>query len=311
MARAPGAARGYAGAGYADSLSEFGAPRHLPASGGWLLERRIPGESEHDLMGAYPIFACQNWTGLADDLHELGGSAVSVVLVADPLARVTEPQLRHAFRDRVTPFKPHQVRDLDRPAVLPSHHRRLVRRASRAVDVEVCTEPIEHLEEWTRLYAGLVARHGVTGIAAFSRASFRRQLGLPGLIALRAERDGQTVGMALWFEDAPNAYYHLAAYAPQGYEVSASYALFAVAFEHLRQRGVRWVDLGGPAGTESRDDGLLRYKRGWANEQRTAYLCGRVLDRAKYARLLAERHADAALEWFPAYRAPQPNVATA
>ena len=146
-------------------------------------------------------------------------------------------------------FKPHQVRDLDRPPALPNHHRRRIRRAARAVEVEVCTDPMAHLEEWTRLYAGLVARHRVTGIAAFSRAAFRRQLGLPGLVALRAEREGRTVGMALWFEDAPNAYYHLAAYAPEGYEVSASYALFAVAFDQLRERGVRWVGLGGPAGS--------------------------------------------------------------
>ena len=54
--------------------------------------------------------------------------------------------------------------------------------------------------------------------------------------------------MALWFEDAPNAHYHLAAYSPEGYEVSASYALFAAAFDHLRERGVRRVELGGGAG---------------------------------------------------------------
>ena len=42
----------------------------------------------------------------------------------------------------------------------------------------------------------------------------------------RQSADGETVGMALWLEDAPNAWYHLAAYSPRGYEVSTSYALF-------------------------------------------------------------------------------------
>ena len=122
--------------------SRSSAPRGScrPAAGGFS-KRRIAGESEHDLMGPYPLFACPNWAGLADDLNALRGRAVSVVVVADPLAPVTESDLRQAFRDRVAPLKPHQVRDLDRPPALPNHHRRRVRRAARAVEVEVCTDP--------------------------------------------------------------------------------------------------------------------------------------------------------------------------
>ena len=295
---------GYSDAGYAASLSEFGLPRRLPRSGGWLLERPVPGGSRRDLMGPYPLFACRNWAGLPADIDELRDGVVSVVLVADPLAPVTESQLRRAFPDRVVPFKVHHVRDLERPVALPAHHRRHVRRASRAVEVEVCANPLEYLEEWTRLYASLAARHGLVAVRAFSPAAFRRQLALPGLMAVRAERDGATVGMALWFEEAPNAHYHLAAYSPAGYEVSASYALFVLALERLRELGVRWVDLGGAAGGASRDDGLTRFKRGWATEERTARLCGRVLDPAAYDRLadgLSGR-------WFPAYRAADRDV---
>lgn len=310
MARTLRAARGYADAGYAASLSAFGVPRRLPLSGGWLLERPLPRGAGRDLIGPYPLFACPNWPGLAADLDDLDDSLVSVVLVADPLAGIGEPELRRAFPDRLVPFKRHQVRDLDEPADLPAHHRRHVRRSSGAVEVEVCAEPLERLDDWSRLYAGLAARHRLVGIRAFSRAAFRRQLELPGLIAMRAEREGETVGMALWFEDAPNAYYHLGAYSPEGYEVSASYALFAAALDHLRDSDVRWVDLGGPAGAGSRDDGLVRFKRGWASEERTAYLCGRVLDRAAYARL-AGRHPGGPPEWFPAYRAADRDLAGA
>jgi hypothetical protein len=291
--------RAYSAPGYAASLSEFGRPRQLELSGGWLLEREIAGGAGHDLMGPYPLFSCANWDRLPGDLGELD-DAVSVVLVADPLAEVGEPQLRRAFPDRMIPFKRHHARDLDAPARLPDHHRRHVRRAAAAVEVEVCADPLRHLDDWVRLYAELVERHGLTGIQAFSREAFRAQLALPGLVAVRAERDGATVGMALWLEDAPNAWYHLAAYAAEGYEVSASYALFAAAFDHLRERGVRRVDLGGAAGAADSDDGLGRFKRGWATEERIAYLCGRVLDREAYDRLAGDGTAD----WFPAYREP-------
>ncbi len=294
----------YADAGYARSLVEFGEPRALPLSQGWLLEREVPGGGGRDLMGPYPLFACRNWAGLAADLQALADRAVSVTLVADPLGGADESDLRRAFPVLMRPYRRHHMRDLERAGDVPAHHRRHIRRASAALEVVVCRDPTLHLDDWTRLYAGLVERHGLVGIRAFSRAAFARQLALPGLVAVRAERGGITVGMALWLEDAPTAHYHLAAYSPEGYEVSASYALFDCAFRHLRARGVRWVDLGGTTGTGSAGDGLERFKRGWASENRAAYLCGRVLDRPAYERLAAGQSAD----WFPAYRAAERDL---
>ena len=297
-------ARGYSHPGYIASLAQFGVPTPLARSGGWLLERRIPGDAARDLMGAYPLFACPDWSGLAEDLADIGSQAVSVVLVADPLAGVQARTLERAFPDHVVMFKRHLVRDLDAPAKLPTHHRRHVRRSARAVDVEVCADPLLHLEEWNGLYAGLVERHELVGIRAFSPEAFRRQFDLPGTIVLRAELDGRTVGMTVWLESAPNAHYHLGAYSPAGYDVSASYALFEVALDHLRKRGVRLVDLGAAPGSPgaAKEHGLLRFKSGWANGELPAHLCGRVLDRSAYRRLV-EHHAVAPGAWFPAYRA--------
>ena len=80
----------------------------------------------------------------------------------------------------------HLIRDVDEPAHLPAHHRRHVRRASRAVEVELCADPLEHRDDWVRLYEELVARRGLFGVRAFSRQAFQRQLALPGLVAMRA-----------------------------------------------------------------------------------------------------------------------------
>ena len=295
--------RAYAAPGYARSLAEFGLPRALPRCGGWVLERSIDGTSARDLVGPYPLFACADWSMLPDDVEDLRGSAVSLVLVVDPLAAVDTAQLERAFPDHMQPLSTHFIRDLDAPATITAHHRRTLRRAARAVDAEVCAQPLEHLDDWVRLYAELVARHGVHGVSAFSRESFRRQFALPGLIVLRAVRHGRTVAMALWLEDAPYAHYHLAASSREGYEVGASYALVATGLEQVRARGVRWVDLGGaPVG--ARDDGLAYFKRGWADAERPAHLCGRILDRDAYAQL-AGRARRGAAAWFPAYRAAE------
>jgi hypothetical protein len=295
---------GYRDAAYVASLSEFGTPRALPCSGGWLLERAVPGASRLDLMGPYPVFTCADWPALPEDVERVE-DAVSVVLVADALAEVDAGVLRAAFPDRVVPFKRHHVCHLERPRSLPAHHRRHVRRASAAVEVDVCARPAEHLADWTRLYGALADRHRLTGIRAFSRTAFARQLAAPGLLAVRAVRDEQTIGMALWFQDGPDAWYHLAAYSPAGYAVSASYGLFAVALDVLRDRGVLRVDLGGSAGASSREDGLTRFKRGWADDERVAHLCGRILDHRAYERLSGRREG----EWFPAYRSSDRDLA--
>ncbi len=296
---------GYAQAGYARSLSDFGVPRALPRCGGWVLERAIAGTSARDLMGPYPLFACADWSRLSDDVDELGDDMVSLTLVVDPLADVEASALKRSFPDLVQPLNHHFIHDLEQRTGPTAHHRRDVRRAARAVEVETCEEPLERLDDWVRLYAQLVERHGLAGLSAFSRESFRQQFALPGLVALRAERKGRTVGMTLWLEDGSNAYYHLAASSAEGYEVGASYALVAAALEHLREHGVRWVDLGGAPAAASPSDGLACFKRGWATGERPVHLCGRILDRSVYAQLAGGGQAST---WFPQYRAAERHV---
>jgi hypothetical protein len=78
--------------------------------------------------------------------------------------------------------------------------------------------------------------------------------------------------------------------------------------EHFAQAGVRWMALGAGAGTENDgSDGLTRFKRGWATETRTVYLCGRIFQQSTYAALVG---AQASTSFFPAYRHPAstPNL---
>ena len=300
------------GAGYADpryvgSLSEFGSPLLLPRSSGWLLERPIPGTPLRDAMGPYPLFSCSDWSGLAQDVKDLDGVLVSIVLVADPLGEAEPAQLCEAFPDHLAVLKHHLIRDTERAAPLPEHHRRNIRRAARSVDIEICDAPLAYLDDWLDLYSELVTRHGLVGIRAFSRSSFRVQLGLPGMTVIRAVCAGRTISMGLWLVTGSRAYYHLGASSPAGRDAGASYAVFAAALEHLSNSGVRYVDLGAGSGGTSADDGLYRFKRGWANDERPAYLCGRITDASAYAELTNRRGTDAG--WLPAYRASDVDLA--
>ena len=277
----------------------------MPSCGGWLLERSIPGHECRDAMGCYPLFACRDWESVGDDLAAIGPALVSVVLVADPFGPADVQTLERCF-DHVVAYKQHFVVDLRRPtgASISTHHRRNAERALRTMTVDWVEDPAGFAAEWWGLYQVLTARHGIRGMSAFSPASFARQLRVPGIAVLRASRGSELLGATLWYRHGEVAYYHLGAYADAGYELRASFALFSRALESFAAAGVRWLDLGGGAGARvaTAEDGLARFKEGWATGSRTAYLCGRVFDIETYRRL-ASAHHTAADGYFPAYRA--------
>jgi hypothetical protein len=294
---------GYTHPDYAESLAEFGTPRLLPRSSGWILERPIPGFPCTDGMGCYPLFTCENWSQLHLDLEDSCNDLVCLAVVADPFGEYDEEYLQHCFQDVVIPFKDHFITDLCRKcdAIPSAHHRYYARRALKHVTVEVLQDPSSFAPEWTRLYAGLIQRHGLKGIKAFSAGAFTRQLSVPGLIAFRAISQGETVGAHLWYVRGEVAYSHLTALSPSGYDQSASYALYWHALEYFTGK-LRWLDLGAGAGA-ARDGagGLTFFKRGWSTGTRPAYFCGRVFDRQRYHEI---RKASAAPDdgYFPAYR---------
>jgi hypothetical protein len=292
---------GYAHPCYAHALSEFGEPVALRASGGWLLKRPVGLTGSSDACGPYPLFCCEDWNALRSDLDSLPKELVSAVVVANPFGRYSETLLRDTF-DTVMPFKTHFVVDLDQPGPYGTrHHRRWARRAFRHVAVEVCHPTEVLLAEWTGLYSCLVERHAIMGIQAFSPESFRRQFCIPGLVCLQAlASGGECVGAQLWYVQGDVAYSHLVAVNEHGYRSGCSFALHSAAFEFFHGK-VRWLNLGGAAGSRNEPDGLAAFKQGWSNTTRTAFLCGRILNPKRYRELAALARAQNA-GYFPAYR---------
>ena len=164
---------GYAHYQYAQSLAEFGIPRQLPQSRGWILHRRIPGFPYRDAMGCYPLFACQDWSLLHCDLEELEDGLVSLSLVTEPFGAYDEAYLQQCFRDVVIQYKKHYIVDLHRPIdeIVSRHHRYYARKALKSVSVEECPDPTLLVEEWVELYSNLMKKHKFKGIKAFSKTA--------------------------------------------------------------------------------------------------------------------------------------------
>jgi hypothetical protein len=287
---------------YPESLGEFGRPRLMQASGGWILERSIPGYEDRDAMGCYPIFVCRDWGQLSDDLAGVGNDLVSLAIVTDPFGNYTLADLQACFTT-VVPFKEHHVIDLSQSGhgQVSKHHRYYAKKSLERVSVETCANPAQFLDEWVDLYGELIQRHHLKGIQAFSIKAFERQLRVPGLVVLRAVYEGKTVGVHLWYLHGDVAYSHLAAFNSTGYELMASYALYWSALDYLSGRA-RWLDLGAGAGTKNdASDGLAQFKRGWAKDTRMVHFCGRILNHEKYKRI-TEGKEMSATDYFPAYR---------
>jgi len=293
---------GYAHPGYAESLSEFGRLRELPRCKGWVLERQIQGSVFSDAIGCYPMFCCQDWSQLHLDIAELESDLVSLSLVPEVFGAYDRKQLHQCF-DTVVPFKNHYICDLSLPIgeIVSKHHQRYARKALKKIICEQHPKPVDFLDEWINLHATLVDRHGISGIRAYSREAFARQLCIPGMVVLRATHNGVTVGSQLWFMLNEVAYGHAQAFSPLGYELGAAYALYWSALEFFADK-VRYCDYGGVSGLSDDDTGGLSwFKRGWTTEMRTAYFCGRILNQANYAELVKSTELSANT-FFPAYR---------
>ena len=287
---------------YARALAHAGRPLAVPPWHTHVIVRDWHG-SAGDATGPYPITCFAAGCDLRAGLALLQGMGlVSMTAVVDELAGPPIGAFADAF-SLVRPYKTHYLVDATAGAYQPSeHHRRELRRAGR-LGVEVRGVALsEIVADWTALYGDLIARHRITGVQRFSRASFDALAGCDGLATYAAYIGDELVSCHLWMRHGSVVRSHLAASSARGYATGAAYAVNDHA---IRCFAGALVNLGGAAGTaESADDGLSRFKAGFANRTSTSYLIGSILDAGEYRRLAAKVREPHDGAWFPLYRAP-------
>ena len=255
-------------------------------------------------MGCYPLFCCQDWNRLGSDIEALQSGLISLVLIADPMTTPGRSDLQNYF-DNVFAYKKHYVVETGLPPVeyVNKSHRSHAIRALRTVNVEVCDNPIQYLDDWIRLYATLADRHSISGPRRFSTEALEWQLAIPGMVMFRASVDNQTVGLDLWYVQGDVAQGHLTAVNEIGYKHRASYASKWTLLQYFGDR-VRWINLGAGRLSDA-SDGLSYFKQGFSTGTKQAWICERILQPEIYARLVHEKctpmtHLPG---YFPAYRA--------
>lgn len=296
----PAPREGYAHPAFARSHAEHGDVIELPESGASVLLLPIEGTASHEAVGPYPLLSCDRPDRLGDDLGVLrDAGAITFTAVLDPLHGAAPVDPRFVM-DRS--FKTHHLTVPSDPAPTPTpHHLREVRRASRSVTVIEEPGHLADVDEWMRLWTPHVEHHGLTGMAAGSRATFVEQLRIPGTVMMWGAVEGRRVAAQIVLSARSALFAHLAVSDPIGRRARAMYAIDAAlhAWGSASGRIVHW---GGTAGTEDAEDGLAAYKRGWANATCAARLVGAVLDERAY-RTLGGTTSPAPADWFPVYRA--------
>jgi len=288
----------YATAAYAQSLAHAGDPLAIPEWDSQVLTRKTPCGGRRDATGPYPLAVIAPEADIADGLDRLEDAGlVSVVVVLDDRLRPPLEDIAAAF-DFVRPYKSHFIHDRGiGPLQLAKHHRYEVRRALLQVEVAEF-DLADQLPAWQALYGQLVARHGLSGVQAFSPAHHQALARLPGLRAFGGFVGGRLVSAHLFVTHHGYAVSHLAASSTEGYARGAAYAVNDFAVAALSD--CEAISFGGAAGAgDDPADGLVRFKRGFANRTVTAWLAGKVFDPAAYAALSKGRDDKG---YFPAYR---------
>lgn len=323
----------------------FSHPDYLTAfaaDGETSLCAHLDGPDDEELLHAFlrrPIRedACGNPVG--------GGlwDAYTVLLYGGPLAKRSSESLLAAFRRsfrawaretglvsefvRMSPVAarrlpypgvvreqaPHVVRDLrvgeldELWADVRSNVRRGVTKARAAGLTVSIDETGEKLDDFLRIYEETMDRVGSADRFRFPASAFRRiHESLPGRFAyVYAEHEGRAVAVELVLRGEHTGYFYL------GGTETAALPLYASVFVHWEAIAYAWregltdyVLTGGV--TNTTDDSLLRFKRGFAPHGDALYLTGeQVFDEDAYARLRCCTAGGEQTTFFPAYRAPR------
>ncbi|MEM4380264.1 MAG: GNAT family N-acetyltransferase [Thermoplasmatales archaeon] len=287
---------------YASCFKEYSDPVYLERSRVFCLKLTNPYTPFFDLSYCYPFLPIKSLNGLIEDLKNVHGAYQCFYGVLSPWIQIVEEKEIAEF-ELFFQYKDHFFTDLNQElwSTLPNTHKRLIKKSEKKVSVNLAY-PNNVLDDWVQLYKNLIRRHQITGLTAFSDQTLRSFLLIPGAFVYAAYLDNQICGIAIFYPHDHLVYYHLAAYSDQGYQVSASYAIFWKAIRDFKQLGFRALHLGGVPGVYASESGLQRFKKGWATGCVRSFFCGKVLNKEQFELTRQMSGSASVTDYFPPYR---------
>jgi hypothetical protein len=264
----------------------------------FILKKAIANTDFFDACSCYPVYPITDQDMLGKDIEFLyAQDIVSWVFVSDVFFSNNDKLAK--VLDHFKPFKTHYLYNFsNRTVTYSNHHRRKVKKSQQFCNVQVIRLR-DYLEEWFKLYQHLTVKHNVNPKAAFPFSYFEALAAMDDFITIGAFENEQLTSAHIWLQYNGYVYAHLAASNDRGYATSAAYAIYDFALHYFNQNGAKIINLGGAAGTENNFSGLSFVKKGFSNQEATAYICGKILQPEQYQQLTKQLPAH---HFFPAYR---------
>lgn len=293
---------------YVSSYAHVGEPLEIPEWGCWILKRPIGNTGLYDALGGYPAWIVKPNADIQKGLLRLKSLGfVSFVCVPDNYYCPSISELSQYF-EIVHPFKDHYLYDKRLGEFKYSkHHRYECRQALKSVVVKIISLT-HHISEWVALYQCLVRRHQISGFLAYPASALCKIASLDKeLTTIAAFQNNILVSCHLWVAYGGQVSSFLAASNTIGYEARASYAIYDKAIQYFGENSL--INFGGSAGIQTNAHaGLAKFKSGFANTCKKAYILGSVLDREKYQDLCKLTNTLNIENFFPAYRSQGKGV---
>lgn len=186
--------------------------------------------------------------------------------------------------------------------------RNMIRKAAKkGVTVEIDTE-CAHLDDFITLYYATMDKNSASDYYYFDRNYFEQLKAIPDnkLILINGYVEGQIIASAMFMCGDEYMHYHLSSTNPEFYSYAANNLILATAIEYGREKGMKWLHLGGGLSSSEKDN-LFKFKRNFGrteNNLKDFYLGKAVFMPEIYDKLCKTARVNGVENdgFFPAYR---------
>ncbi|WP_022941185.1 GNAT family N-acetyltransferase [Psychromonas hadalis] len=129
------------------------------------------------------------------------------------------------------------------------------------------------LDDFCKLYELTMKKNNASEFYFFQKEYFNQLNNVSGVELLSVELDGETVSTGFFMHGKEIAHYHLSANNSDLLRENGNYALLDYAFENAKEKGCRWMMLGGGR-TSDENDSLFKFKTKFSDQVLPFYIAG-------------------------------------
>ncbi|MEH6456405.1 MAG: peptidoglycan bridge formation glycyltransferase FemA/FemB family protein [Cocleimonas sp.] len=179
--------------------------------------------------------------------------------------------------------------------------RNILRKANKKLAGLKCEES---LDAFCKLYQLTMDKNNASDFFYFKKEYFERLSNIEGVELLAVELESTTVSAGFFMYGKDIAHYHLSANNSDYFKENGNYALLDFAFEQAKNRGCKWMMLGGGRSSDE-NDSLFKFKSKFSGQYLPFFIGGLTFlpeIKDKLNEMWQQENPDSELNLFQLYR---------